>query len=361
MGMMISSDFVSGIGVGLQGGAELVDRGHPAEEVLDVEQRRLLHEVGPRLVRGVVQHHAEIFEEEAVAQGRLDADVGGDAGEHQRAYAARAQGAVEVGIVEGAVARLGDDDVSLLRRQLVHDGVVPAALGQQLALQFGLLAHGLHGIGLVIVGRARPAALDIFGIPAVLEIDHLDPGGARCVGRLLDPGDRGRRTRNVEARVIEITAGRGVGVLHVDDDQRRLRGLDQYRLGPRLEMTAGRIVRGEVADGLGHSAASATRDGAADWMCLRHFISGWMRSPNSFVPLTNSSKVSSTPAMPGMVATSSIMRATEAWEPHSRPMLRLTLLTSDDMWRTLVSAPDLVSAELWAESHFSASWSAPDL
>src|SRR3954454_19871077 len=78
MGMTISSDFVSGIGVGLKGGAELLDRRHPAEKILDVEQRRLLHEVGPRLVRGVVQHHAEIFEEEAIAQGRLDADIGGD-------------------------------------------------------------------------------------------------------------------------------------------------------------------------------------------------------------------------------------------------------------------------------------------
>jgi hypothetical protein len=44
---------------------------------------------------GVFQHHAEIFEEKAVAQGRLHADVGGDPGKHQMADAAAAQNAVE--------------------------------------------------------------------------------------------------------------------------------------------------------------------------------------------------------------------------------------------------------------------------
>jgi hypothetical protein len=40
------------------------------------------------MVRGIVQDDAEIFQKEAIAQGRLDADVGGDAGEDQRADAA---------------------------------------------------------------------------------------------------------------------------------------------------------------------------------------------------------------------------------------------------------------------------------
>ena len=108
----------------------------------------------------------------------------------------------------------------------------------------------------------------------------------------------GGRARDVEARQVEIAAGRGVGVLHVDDDQRRLRGLSMHRLGLAPEMAAGGIVDGEVADGL-----SVIRRPSDDWQ--RHaggvFISGWMRSPKILVPLTNSSKVSSTPAMPGMV------------------------------------------------------------
>ena len=40
---------------------------------------------------GVGQHDAEIFEEEAVAQGRFHADVGGDAGEDQGADAPAAR------------------------------------------------------------------------------------------------------------------------------------------------------------------------------------------------------------------------------------------------------------------------------
>ena len=47
---------------------------------------------------GILQHHAEVFEEETIAQRRFDADVGGDAGEHQVANTAAAQNAVERGI-----------------------------------------------------------------------------------------------------------------------------------------------------------------------------------------------------------------------------------------------------------------------
>ena len=168
-----------------------------------------------------------------------------------------AQQAVEVGVEEGAVARLLDDDVAGLRRQRLHQLVVPAALGQQLALQLGPRAHRLERVRLVPVGRARAARLDIVGVPAVLEEDHRHAGGARGVGRLLDLLDRRRRARDVEAREVEIAAGRGIGVLHVDDDQRRLGRAQHDRLGPRRQAARGRIVDREVADGLGvgHSAA----------------------------------------------------------------------------------------------------------
>ncbi len=47
------------------------------------------------LMGGVFQHNAEIFEEETIAQRRLDADIGGDAGKHQMANTATAQNAIE--------------------------------------------------------------------------------------------------------------------------------------------------------------------------------------------------------------------------------------------------------------------------
>ena len=47
---------------------EVGDAGDPAEECLDVVERGLLQELGPRLMRGVGQHHAEIFQEETVPE-----------------------------------------------------------------------------------------------------------------------------------------------------------------------------------------------------------------------------------------------------------------------------------------------------
>ena len=222
----------------------------------------------------IVQDHAEVLQKEAVPQCRLDTHVGSDAGKDQRADAAAAQHAVEVGVIEGAVARFLDNDIAGLWQQVLDQLVVPASLGQQLALQFGPAAHQLQRIGLVPVGRARAARLDIVGVPAVLEEDHRHAGRARGVGGFPDLFDRRRGAGDVEAREIEIAARRGVGVLHVDDDQRRLGWPQQDRLGLCLQEARGGIVDREVADRVGHSAAF--RDCTT---CCRVFISGWIRSP----------------------------------------------------------------------------------
>ncbi len=47
---------------------------------------------------GVFQHDAEILEEEAVAQGGLHANIGGDAGKDQVANAAAAQNTVQLSV-----------------------------------------------------------------------------------------------------------------------------------------------------------------------------------------------------------------------------------------------------------------------
>jgi hypothetical protein len=78
-------------GLRREGAAELVHRGDPAEEGLDVVDRGLLDGRAAQFVRRVFQHHREIFEMEGIAQRRFDAHVGGDAGEHQMADAACAQ------------------------------------------------------------------------------------------------------------------------------------------------------------------------------------------------------------------------------------------------------------------------------
>src|SRR3954462_11695292 len=84
--------------------AEVRDGRHPAKEFLDIVDRRLLDEVGPEMMGRILQHHPEIFEVEAVAQRAFDADIGGDAHEHDIADAACAQSLVELRVEEGRIA-----------------------------------------------------------------------------------------------------------------------------------------------------------------------------------------------------------------------------------------------------------------
>ena len=237
---------------------------HPAEELLDVVDRRLLQERRPGLVCGVFQEHAEIFQEEAVAQGAFDADIGGDAAEGQILHAPRPEQAVEGGIVEGAVARLGDDDVAALRCQLVHQGVVPGPLGQQRPLQLRPVAHGLQRIGLPPVGRSFAAGLDIVAIPAVLEENHGDARRPRRLDRHGDLVDRGGGPADVEAGDVQVAAGGGVGILHVHHDQRRGGGIDGQVLRPRRQRHRALTRNGRaIRRRRGHASSSSSAAGCA--------------------------------------------------------------------------------------------------
>src|SRR5450830_1608387 len=103
--------------------AEFIYAGNPAEEGFNVVKRSLLDVGWSGLVSGVSQHDAEVFKKKAVAQGRLDANIGSDAGKYQIADAARTQHAVEAGIVKTAVARFRQDDITVLRTQLIDQVV----------------------------------------------------------------------------------------------------------------------------------------------------------------------------------------------------------------------------------------------
>jgi hypothetical protein len=286
-------------------------------------------------VRGVFQHHREVLEVEGIAQRRLHAHVGGDAGEHQVADAARAQRAVERAVEEAAVARLGHDDVAGLRLHLFDELVVPAALGEELALQLGLGAHGLQCVRLVPVGRAGAAGFHVRRVPAVLQEHDQHAGRARRRNGAHDVRDGALRAGDVEAGRVDVAAERGVGVLHVDHDQRRVGGVQRERLGPcGQHERGGRAGQARCADGRGRGEggvacgcvhvsllgcilqaarrSGSTCEGTGLCTCARLFMSGWMRSPKASTPCTKSSKVSSTPSVPGTSATSSSMRATLA-------------------------------------------------
>ena len=173
------------------GAAEIGDGGDPAEELLDVVERRLAARnraragasrppASRRNIRGGSRRAASISTQTLVAMptNTIVAD------------AARAQHAVELRVEEAPnSASCARHDVARLRRQRIDQLVVPAAARQQLALQLGPRAHGLERVGLVPVGRARAAGLDIVGVPAVLEIDHRH---ARARARSPAPARSGR-------------------------------------------------------------------------------------------------------------------------------------------------------------------------
>ncbi len=92
-----------------------------------------LHHLDGVVVVALVGGAAAVLQQQAfeaavvgLAHGGVHADVGGDAGEHDVLDAARAQDQFEVGGAERALARLVDDRLAGLRRELRDD--VPARL-----------------------------------------------------------------------------------------------------------------------------------------------------------------------------------------------------------------------------------------
>jgi len=62
------------------------------------------------------------------------------------------------------------------------------------------------------------------------------------------------------------------------------------------------------------------------------------------MPVTKSSNVNMTPLTPGTVSTSSSMRATEAYEPTSVPMLKLIAPSGSAMFAAVPEPSALTSA-----------------
>lgn len=122
------------------------------------------------------------------------------------AYAAAAQNAVERGVKEAAVARFRQHDIAFLRRQLVHQLIIPAAFRQQLALQLRTLTHRFQRVGFVIVRRARAAGFNILVIPAILEPDNQHTRGASGGDGGINIVDNRPGSGDVKAGEIQITA-----------------------------------------------------------------------------------------------------------------------------------------------------------
>jgi hypothetical protein len=225
--------------------AEIGDAAHPAEEFLDIVDAGRLHEIRPEMVGRILQHHPEIFEVEAVAKRRFDADVGGDADEDDVADAARPKRRIELRVEEGAVAGLVQRDVAGLGLQRLDQIIIPAAAREQLAAQLGPL-RASSSARWTCASWASPAArLDIIGVPAVLQIDDRHAGAAPRSRAPWRSGRSCRRRRECRTRLVDIAAGRGIGILHVDHDDRGLRGHDAIGSGRAGSVTAVSLTAAE--------------------------------------------------------------------------------------------------------------------
>ena len=72
------------------------------------------------------------------------------------------------------------------------------------------------------IRRTGAAGLHVLVVPAVLEPDNQHPGGARGGHGDVDIVDNRAGGGNIKSGEVEIAALAGVGVLHIDNDQRAL-------------------------------------------------------------------------------------------------------------------------------------------
>ena len=154
-----------------------------------------------------------------LAHGGVDADVGGDAGEHDVVDAAQAQHQLEIGGAERALAGLVDDRLLRQRRELRDDVPARLAAHQDAAARARIADAGADA--------ARAPALvggqvGEIGPMAFARVDDVEALGAHGREHALDRLDRRARQRQVVAHLVDIAADAAEIGLHVDDDQRRV-------------------------------------------------------------------------------------------------------------------------------------------
>src|SRR5271165_4915808 len=150
-----------------------------------------------------------------LAHGRVDADIGGDAGQHQVVDPARAQDEFEVGGAERALAGLVDDRLAGQRLQFVDD--LPPRLAADEDLSAGSVVTDAGADALrapALVGRQ----VDEVGAMPLAGVDDGIALGARRREQRLDRLDRRACQREVVAHGVDVAALAAKIGLHVDDD-----------------------------------------------------------------------------------------------------------------------------------------------
>src|SRR6185369_13214456 len=182
----------------------------------------------------------------AFAHGGVHADVGGDAGGHHVADAARTQDEFEVGGAEGTLARLVDDDLALDRRKFLDD--FPARLAAHQDLAAGTFVADADAVG---ADLARAPALVVgqvgkVGAVALARVDDVEAFASHFFQELFNRSNRRPRQGEVVAHLVHVAALAAEIDLHVDDDERRIRRPQVAIEGPRVGIGSDRHFFHEI-------------------------------------------------------------------------------------------------------------------
>jgi Permuted papain-like amidase enzyme, YaeF/YiiX, C92 family len=126
-----------------QRAADLINRRHPTEEFLNIENRGVHHRGGAGLESGIGDHHGKVFSVVGIPKRRLYANVGIDAHDKQIADTLRSQRHVEIGPCKSTVTSLVDNGLLRKRVDLFYQFKIPRPFSDQLAVVLGMLAHVL--------------------------------------------------------------------------------------------------------------------------------------------------------------------------------------------------------------------------
>ena len=201
-----------------------------------------------RLVHAVRQEHAPIVAEHGIAHRGVDTDARRATRDDQILDALLRQPLMEVGLEESAEPGLVDHEVLRLRLQLGDDIAVPRVANENPA---GAAVRGVHRLAYAELEMTQPIrGVGRAEIGQIRQVRHFqvhdpEPGAPRRGQSSCRRRDRALDARDIDAGAIEHPAARAEIVLHVDDDDGGLRGIERERSRSSLELdgSAGRPLR----------------------------------------------------------------------------------------------------------------------
>src|SRR6266853_5710806 len=189
----------------LDRGDERVTRAHRSEDAtlhLDhLQGSKMIAVVGR--AAAILQQHA--FESAVVrlAHGGVDADIRGDAGEHEVANAARAQDQLEIGGTEAALPGLVDDRFAIERGELGNDLPARLAAHEDAAARSGIADAGANLLRTPALVRGQIGQIRPVSLARMDDVTMLRPHrGEHAADRL----DGRARQRKIVSHAVDVPA-----------------------------------------------------------------------------------------------------------------------------------------------------------